>query len=40
MLDRPSKTDNGSEFVSKVMDKWAHEQGSFERFLNYCNIAV
>jgi putative transposase len=21
------KTDNGSEFISKVMDKWAYERG-------------
>jgi len=26
-LPRTIKTDNGSEFISKVMDKWAHERG-------------
>jgi putative transposase len=26
-LPRAIKTDNGSEFISKVMDKWAHERG-------------
>ena len=26
-LPRTIKTDNGSEFISKVMDKWAYERG-------------
>src|SRR5258706_870820 len=26
-LPRTIKTDNGSEFISKVPDKWAHERG-------------
>jgi hypothetical protein len=27
LISKTIKTDNGSEFISKVMDKWAYERG-------------
>jgi putative transposase len=37
LLSRTIKSDNGSEFISKVMDKWAYERGVELDFSRPCH---